>query len=78
MNAEKLQLACEATLLFHSGSPWDDEKRSRWQQLGVKLLGEPKFRDYHYARGSMTPTTFEATTRVLCDMVRSALSEAKQ
>ena len=70
--------ACNAVLLFHSGSPWDDAKQAEWQRLGALLLGEPKFHDYHYARGSMTPTSFEATTRVLCDMVRAVIAKAKQ
>lgn len=43
--------ALEAVLLFHSGSPWDDEKRARWRELtGAE----------------------EATTAVLCDLVREA------
>lgn len=71
VESDRKDLALEAVLLFHSGSPWDDEKQQRWQQLGLALLGEPRFKDYHYARGSMRPTSFEATAQVLCDMVRA-------
>lgn len=74
-NESKCRLACEAVLLFHSGSPWDDEKQSKWRQIACEILGEPRFHDYHYARNSMVPTSFEATTRVLCDMVREALKQ---
>lgn len=74
----KMEQALEAVLLFHSGNPWDFEKQQKWQQLGHSLLGEPKFHDYHYARGSMKPTSFEATTRVLCDMVRCALKKESE
>jgi hypothetical protein len=74
--APELLEALKAVLLFHSGSHWDDAKQAEWQRLGALLLGEPKFRDYHYARGSMTPTSFEATTSVLCDMIRTAIAKA--
>jgi len=28
-----LRAACEATLLFHSGSPWTEEKQREWERL---------------------------------------------
>jgi hypothetical protein len=40
----------EATLLFHSSSPWDDTKAARWSEL--------------------TGST-DATTKALCDFLRS-------
>lgn len=62
--AEKMELALEAVLLFHSGSPWDEEKSMRWQFLAVSVLGPPEF--------GLLVNRWEATTRVLCDMVRAA------
>ncbi len=58
---EKMEAALEAVVLFHSGSPWDDAKRARWDTLAEALLG--------FAAGG---GHWEATTRVLCDMVRAA------
>lgn len=57
----KKDAALEAVLLFHSGSPWDDTKRLRWLELAHLVL-----KDVYYLN-------YEATTRVLCDMVREAL-----
>lgn len=71
--------ALEAVLLFHSGSPWTPEKQDAWQEFGFATLGKPpKFEDYHYARKSDRPDTFEATTRVLCEMVRAALGRINE
>lgn len=47
--------AAEATLLFHSLSPWDDAKRDRWATL----------------TGGR-----DATTKGLCDFVRSVREKA--
>lgn len=46
--------ALDAVLLFHSGSPWTDEKRAAWRRAS----GQD-----------------EATTKVLCDVVRLALHD---
>ena len=66
MDVDKLKLAAEATLLFHSGSPWDDAKKYRWQLFAETLLG---IRPNMDASGRL----YDATTRVLCDMQREAL-----
>lgn len=49
----RLRDALEAVLLFHSASPWDDEKRKKWER---------------YSGGA------EATTRILCSLVRVAIA----
>lgn len=62
---EKLRLACRLVLLFHSGSHWDDQKREEWQNGLIDLgldVGDP-------ARGRSS----EATTRNLCNAVRTVL-----
>lgn len=70
MKPDKRDLALEAVLLFHSGSPWTFEKHQRWQALGWEILGQGRFQnECHPGLGS---TSFEATTRILCDMVREA------
>lgn len=76
MNADKMEKALEAVLLFHSGSQWTDDKQLRWQKWSEELLGPPVYTDGHWARqfGSR-PDHWEVTTRVLCDMVREALKE---
>ena len=56
------------TLLFHSGSPWDDRKRDEWINLQMILLRLPSaHRPYRrYA-------TSEVTTKVMCDLGRIIL-----
>jgi hypothetical protein len=66
---EKMDLALEAVLLFHSGSPWDDKKRMRWAFLTSSILGPCKQLS---AYGTPTGRGWDATTKVLCDMVRAA------
>ncbi len=66
---EKRELALEAVLLFHSGSPWDADKRGRWVFLAHSLLGPCTQLN---AYGLPTDQPWDATTRVLCDMVRAA------
>jgi len=63
-----MELALEAVLLFHSGSPWDDDKRIRWQITAKILLGPCTLLSSH----GLPVDQWEATTRVLCDMVRAA------
>lgn len=53
----RLVEACKLVLLFHSASPWDDEKKQWWTD-GLKAIGIP---------------TNDATTKNLCDAVRVAL-----
>jgi len=70
-------LALQAVLLFHSASPWDEEKRKNWQEIAHAVLGEPWCSDEHYSRQpGGRPVEWEATTRVLCDIVRAALGSA--
>jgi hypothetical protein len=56
VRAPEMAGALAAVLLFHSTSPWDDEKRRRWRRLAESE---------------------EATTKVLCDLVRRALGQPK-
>jgi len=59
MNRElRLEAACKATVLFHSGGPWSNAKASAWVRIAALLLDDP-FAD--------------ATTKTLCDMQRKAL-----
>ena len=60
--------ALQAVLLFHSGSPWDEEKRRQWEQCCNTVLGPIDNRPPEIRRQAN-----EATTRVLCDVVRRAL-----
>jgi len=57
----KHELACELTLLFHSGSPWDGQKSQDWQNLLVRI--------YDHRVG----ICFDVTTKVLCDAIRHAV-----
>ncbi len=76
---EKLKTACELTLLFHSGSPWDFEKQNKWANLLTDLMGSASSRDPRIvgANGDGTwdgamPTN-EATTKNLCNAQRAAI-----
>lgn len=64
-------LALEAVLVFHSGSPWDSAKRQRWDEICGELLpkGLNDYGLYDRTHG------FDATTKTLCDVVRSALKQ---
>lgn len=68
MTQDPKDLALEAVLLFHSGSPWDDDRRMHWQNICVAVLGAP--RDVLLLS---THQTHEATTRKLCDIVRKVI-----
>jgi hypothetical protein len=63
-----MELALEATFMFHYAQPWDDEHRLRWAEIARALLGPCTLRSSH----GMPVDQWEATTRVLCDMVRKA------
>jgi len=63
-----MRLALEAVCIFHSGSPWDAPKNMRWQVICQTLLRKP---DVQQGKGH----NFDATTKVLCDMVRAALAD---
>lgn len=52
--------ALEAVLLFHSASPWDDQKRLEWAECVAFTLGTKA-------------KQWDASTRTLCDMARAAL-----
>lgn len=66
--------ALEAVLLFHSASPWDATKRQKWDAICAELLPQ-SFNDY----GLYDRTHgFDATTKMLCDVVRVALKQANE
>lgn len=75
----KLTAACELVLLYHSASPWDDEKRMVWANGLTLILGPAAGRDPKVvgANGDGTwdgtEPTNEATTKNLCNAVRAAL-----
>jgi hypothetical protein len=54
---ERAERLARAVLLFHSGTPWTDEKRQLWAALTGRR---------------------EATTKVLCDVVREIRAEAER
>ena len=60
--------ALRAVLLFHSSSQWDEAKRHEWDECCVNCELLPDVSAY-----GITCRGKEATTKVLCDMVRSAL-----
>lgn len=60
-DASKAEAACELTLLFHSPSPWDWQKRDQWMNLLVRI--------YDHRIG----ICFDVTTKVLCDAIRYTL-----
>jgi hypothetical protein len=69
-----LRTAAELVLLFHSGSPWDWDKKQQWDCKLIELLGPASSRKpagYHHG---LIPATNEATTKNLCDAVRAALA----
>jgi len=66
-------LALEAVLLFHSGSPWDDAKRLRWQTI-CSLVHLPSETG---GFGGYAPG-WSATTKILCDIVRKAISQREE
>lgn len=63
MTDQPLKDALQAVLLFHSASPWTEEKKYEWRRIACNLLGQN--------------ADCEATTRKLCDMVRAALKQAE-
>lgn len=75
---EKLGEVCRLALLFHSGSPWDNEKNEAWANGLTNILGPAIARDCKVvgANGDGTwdgalPTN-EATTKNLCNAIRAA------
>lgn len=65
----KLIEANKLTLLFHSASPWTDEKRAAFTNGLTVCLGPAIEREYQ---------SNEATTRNLCDAVRAALVDVEK
>ena len=63
--ADRLQMheALEAVLLFHRPGHWNAAKRERWKNLTTNT---------RWTKGR------EATTKVLCDLVREALGDADE
>lgn len=63
---EKIQAqrndALKAVLLFHSASPWTTAKRTEWGGICQNILGHSGY-----------DSGWEATTKVLCDLVRKVL-----
>jgi hypothetical protein len=72
MNTEKAKRALQAVLLFHSAGPWDGAKRLEWQNICAEVLGSNNLPGRVIGRSS-----WDATTRVLCDLVREALEAPK-
>lgn len=74
--------ALDAVLLFHSGSPWDWDKKQRWDNLLTVIMGPAAGRDPKvvgsYGNGCWdgAEPTNEATTKNLCNAVREALRKA--
>lgn len=64
----KTRLALEAVLLFHSGSPWDDAKKLKWRVITDEMLGEAHDPKHGH----------DATTKVLCDVVRASLAGSQE
>lgn len=58
----KLENACKLTLMFHDGSEWTYDKRNEWTLRATDELGHGRC---------------DATTKVLCDVIREALDFAK-
>ncbi len=55
------------TLLFHSASPWDDNKAQEWNRLQLPIINlatAPKHEGF-----------FPASTRGLCDLARAIAGE---
>ncbi len=52
-------------LLFHSASPWDDQKRSEWDNLQIPVLD--------LATAKHLSGFQRATTKGLCDLGRAIL-----
>ncbi len=69
---EITQKALQAVLLFHSASPWNDEKRQKWDSICREVM--PKAFN-HYGLYDRTHG-FDATTKMLCDVARAALDQA--
>ncbi len=70
MEEDYSPLALEAVLLFHSGSPWDGDKNNKWQNICVSVL-KSSYLPVHVS-------SFKATTKVLCDIVRAAIEQRKR
>ncbi len=72
--AAELLEACKMVLLFHSGSPWDDTKREAWFKGVTAILS---VEDAAKAENNPEPVA-EATTRVLCETIRTAIRRADE
>lgn len=59
---------CEATLMFHDGAQWTQEKQSRWNTFMSKHCPT--------AGGGGVFERTEATTRNLCNAIRAVLDAA--
>ena len=64
----KLKAAVELVLLFHSVSPWEEEKRDKWFSL-LSCIYPP--------RQSIPLASQQPTTKALCDACRLALKSAE-
>lgn len=79
--APELLEACKLVLLFHSGSPWDFEKRQAWVNGLHSLIttNDPKVTG---ANGDGTwdakGNREDATTKNLCNAVRAAIEKAEK
>jgi len=68
----KLQAGCKLALLFWDPAPWTAAKTARWVLL-LTTIYAPKALPANRASGE---TITEAYTKVLCDALRHAVSEA--
>lgn len=68
-----LDAFAQMTILFHSASPWNAEKRDEWRRLQTVI------QRYAYGdRPAQLSRDFnEATTKVLCDYARMALQKVE-
>jgi len=72
MEEDFTPLALEAVLLFHSGSPWTDEKRLRWTEICSAVKAPQVHSDWGREVG------WDATTKTLCNIVRAAIAQRKE
>jgi hypothetical protein len=73
MEEDYAPLALEAVLLFHSGSPWTDDKSMRWTAICATVKAPRARSDW----GSEV-AGWDATTKTLCNIVRAAIAQRER
>ncbi len=71
MEEDYSPLALEAVLLFHSGSPWNADKQSRWINICERVKAPKSKTDY----GLELNVGWDATAKTLCDIARAAIEQ---